>query len=732
MNSGDNIVRWFRRGATALADQSMFATSGLVVNIVLARWFPVEEYGAYALAFSVYLFLTTLHNAVLLEPMTVLGPASYRNSLPEYLGRLVRFHFAVTLFLGLAVGIGGSVFGHFYRGSVLPSALWGACVGTPFMLFFWLWRRAAYLELRPDMALRGAAVNTLANVALMFFFHARGWLNPFTAFVVQAIAGILASLVLIVSVRPQLQSPWLDDAMRRILKQHWGYGRWVVVTAFVFWVAGDAYYVILASTASMSDVAILRAVQNLVRPVSQFILAITLLLVPWASARFADHERVMFRRAINRITFIFTGAAVAYMLGLVVFGKWLTELVYGGKYTQSAYLLFLVALPVLFTAAAEGPAIAVRAMQMPSELLWAYAAGAVPTVLFGVLLARHWGIVGGALGLGISSCAYFGTLTYRYKTRLGGTLPMREVPSSGVTSGTMFGDPAVAASGIGDGSDGGSVALEQPSFSGASREDHTRVPVLRENLRIVTSSWDDGDRADLHVAELLRARDIPGTFYVPVARNGQELSRSDLRLLSLEGFEIGAHGYSQKLLWQLSPAELAKEIEPCKPALEDIVGREVRMFCYPRGRYDAEAIRALKESGYCGARTVRMLSTGLDFDPFEMPTTVQVYPHPRFNYVRNVIRGRSIDSVQTCLTHCTRLSNWLDLSKNLFDSVLENGGVWHLYGHSWELDELNLWKDLEQLLDYVCKREGVTYVSNGDLLQVLSQGKPATVETEKL
>lgn len=721
-------------------EQGMFASSGLAVSIVLAWWFSVEEYGAYALAFSIYLFLSTLHNALLLEPMTVLGPASYRNSLPNYLGRLVRLHFAVTIVLGLTVGIGGSIFGLFSKDRVLPSALWGVCVGTPSMLFFWLWRRASYLDLRPGVALRGAVVNTSANIGLLFLFHELGWLNPFTAFVVQAIAGIAASFILIVSVRPRLRTPWLDDAMRTILKQHWEYGRWVVATAFVFWVAGDAYYVILVSTARINDVAILRAIQNLVRPVSQFILAITLLLVPWASARFADREKQSFQRAINRVTLIFTGATLTYVLGLAVFGKWLTNVVYGGKYTQSSYLLLVVAMPVLFTAAAEGPSIAVRAMQMPSELLWGYSAAAVPTILFGVVLCRHWGIMGGAIGLGISAFVYCATLTYRYKTRLEEAFPTVKETDYAIAAPKMLANQRkedvltlkVSTPSSRRAATPRSIRLEGPVISGLAGKSDALSSQPTDKLRIVTSSWDDGCQADLRLAELLRSHGMAGTFYALVCPDRRDsLSHSDLRLLSSQGFEIGAHGYSHRLLRNLSNADLAAEIAPCKSFLEDIVGQEVRMFCYPKGSYDDNTMRAVKAAGYSGARTVRMLSAGLRFNPFEMPTTVQAYPHQRLTYVRNVIRGGEIDSAQTFLSHSTRLSSWVDLSKRLFDSVLERGGVWHIYGHSWELDDLHLWRNLEEVLDYVCNREGVMYVSNGELTEVVTDGKSSLVETTR-
>jgi peptidoglycan-N-acetylglucosamine deacetylase len=235
--------------------------------------------------------------------------------------------------------------------------------------------------------------------------------------------------------------------------------------------------------------------------------------------------------------------------------------------------------------------------------------------------------------------------------------------------------------------------------------------------RIVTTSWDDGDQRDLRLAELLRARGIEGTFYIPIEAYRQPmLSHAELRELSSQGFEIGAHSVSHKHLWKLSAKELAEEINPCKPALEDILGSEVRMFCYPRGRYDSNAMRVVKEAGYAGARTVRMLATGARFNPFEMPTTVQAAPTPRLSYFKNAARAQSLDSLQVCLSEMPRLGNWIELGKRLFDSVLEQGGIWHLWGHSWEIDELGLWNDLEELLDYVAKRRDVTYVPNWKLI----------------
>ena len=68
------------------------------------------------------------------------------------------------------------------------------------------------------------------------------------------------------------------------------------------------------------------------------------------------------------------------------------------------------------------------------------------------------------------------------------------------------------------------------------------------------------------------------------------------------------------------------------------------------------------------------------------------------------------------MTTFRRFESWVELGKQLFSEVLQQGGIWHLYGHSWEIDELGLWTDLCELLDHVSHREGVRYLNNGQLV----------------
>lgn len=244
---------------------------------------------------------------------------------------------------------------------------------------------------------------------------------------------------------------------------------------------------------------------------------------------------------------------------------------------------------------------------------------------------------------------------------------------------------------------------------------------MRQNFTIVTTSWDDGDPADLRLAELLGSRGLRGTFYIPnTGYDGRPtLDPAALRTLAADGHEVGAHGVTHRTLPTLGSQELAREVRDCKSRLEDILGSKVPMFCYPKGRYNKNVIRALKAAGYEGARTTRMLALKLDFDPFEMPTSLQVYPHTRSTYLRNVAKARNIGRLYDYMTQFMRVESWVELGKVLFEFVLREGGIFHLYGHSWEIEELGLWDDLGEMLDYVSRRDDVVYVSNAEMLKEL-------------
>jgi len=242
---------------------------------------------------------------------------------------------------------------------------------------------------------------------------------------------------------------------------------------------------------------------------------------------------------------------------------------------------------------------------------------------------------------------------------------------------------------------------------------------------IVTTSWDDDHRSGLRVAEFLSAFALRGTFYLPTGELGKEskLSTADLRNLTGAGFEIGAHTVSHAILTELPYAEALREVSECKEVLQQALSTDVKMFCYPKGRFNSRVIAAVKQAGYVGARTTQMLAWKQPSNLFTLPVTVQAYPHARGNYVRALLRTKALKSLLNATPDLIAFEDWLQLGKKLFDRVLKHGGTWHLYGHPWEIEKLNLWGPLRQMLEYVSGRNGVIYATNIQMLELTSDSK---------
>ena len=248
------------------------------------------------------------------------------------------------------------------------------------------------------------------------------------------------------------------------------------------------------------------------------------------------------------------------------------------------------------------------------------------------------------------------------------------------------------------------------------------LPIAFSQPVIVTTSWDDGDPLDLEVARMLADRKLGGTFYIPIKghHRSARMDRAGMLALDSQGFEIGAHGVSHPNLPQCDAAQLVREVVTCKQCLEDDLSKEVSMFAYPNGRHNSKVIASVRQAGFVGARTTTMLARELIFNPFRMPTSIQAFPHSRLDYLKNFLTSGDFRRTWSHLAGLSSACNWVGLAAHLFDSVLANGGVWHLYGHSWEVNDFKLWNDLKVVLDYIANRPGVLYLPNSELVRFVT------------
>lgn len=226
--------------------------------------------------------------------------------------------------------------------------------------------------------------------------------------------------------------------------------------------------------------------------------------------------------------------------------------------------------------------------------------------------------------------------------------------------------------------------------------------------KYITFSIDDGNKLDLKVLELLEKYNIKATFYIPKKFHLKTLTDKEIKLIS-QTQEIGGHTLNHVHLNTLSTDEQTKEILGSKKYLEVLIGRQALMFSYPNGDYNETSISMVKRAGFKGARTTNCCYFKID-DPFQMPVSLQIYPFPllkktsEYSYlfwIRHILDQHNEYKKFIKQYNLGLNFSWFQLAKSMLEY---NRDVFHIWGHSWEIEKFNMWKDLEKLFKYISDR----------------------------
>ena len=243
---------------------------------------------------------------------------------------------------------------------------------------------------------------------------------------------------------------------------------------------------------------------------------------------------------------------------------------------------------------------------------------------------------------------------------------------------------------------------------------------------LFTTSWDDGYKKDLKIADLLSRHNITGTFYVcPKIQFEEAMMTKNEILILRRTHEIGAHTITHPKLTKIPIEQARKEIIESKKWVESCTGKPCEMFCYPYGDHNEDTARLVRDAGFRGARTVVPLEF-FSTDPFTMPTTLQIYPFPwrrQWKCLSHYINplGHDLHYWKKLLHLHLPLNahlSWLNCAKALLEYALYTNQPWfHLWGHSVELERYGMCGDLEKFLQFV-QNKNIRSVPNSKLESV--------------
>jgi O-antigen/teichoic acid export membrane protein len=391
------LSRWLTKGFWAVSDQGLFSLSNFAMSVLLARWLVPQDFGAFTVAFAVFLLMGTFHTALLTEPMLVFGPSRHEGRFSEYLGALMYGHLGFAVLSSLLLLLAGLGFAHSGQSEV-SAALIALALSGPFILLLWLMRRACYACFEPHLATSGGVLYMALMLGGLYALYRLEWLSAASALEVMGFSSLAVSLWLYVRLRVDRPAS-RDSIVRGAFEDHWRYGRWSVATGMLLWIPAEAYYLLLPIWGGLEAGASMRALLNLIMPAVQAITALGVLLLP-ALAQARGQAR--FGSLVRLILVPFVLGPVLYWLLLGMLHQPLIVWIYGGRYAEHSDLLWIMGLTLIANGVIVVIGGSLRALERPDRVFFAYAISALVTATVGVGLTFLWGITGATVGLLIS------------------------------------------------------------------------------------------------------------------------------------------------------------------------------------------------------------------------------------------------------------------------------------------------------------------------------------------
>lgn len=394
----------------SIADQAFAVGATFLANVMLARTQTKEEYGMFALSYSVFTFLSALHNSVILEPCTVYGSGRYRNRFSEYLRLMLRANVIVGVGLSILVLLACLVL--YWAAPQYPSrALLGLAVAVGFLLSGIFLRRVFYVQRQAAFAAQASFICFLTVACALWVATRAHVLNGFSVFAILALGWIAAALALGNRLVLSGPGPSFLESEPGYWREHWKYSKWVLSTAFVFQFTTQGYYWLVAGFLSVKEVAELRAMHLLVAPVDQVFIALSFLIVPALASRYASTRMAEYRSLSKRYALATVGATAIFALAVRVAGKSVMHWLYAGKFDDLAPMLYTLAFLPLLMGIGNAASSALIAAEKPRLVFYAYLCSGAVTFIGGVPLLIRYGLNGAVYGMLLSAAAYTLALT---------------------------------------------------------------------------------------------------------------------------------------------------------------------------------------------------------------------------------------------------------------------------------------------------------------------------------
>ncbi len=236
--------------------------------------------------------------------------------------------------------------------------------------------------------------------------------------------------------------------------------------------------------------------------------------------------------------------------------------------------------------------------------------------------------------------------------------------------------------------------------------------------KLITISVDDGHPFDFKTAELLSKYGFKATFYIPKNNPEREvINENQIKEISQQ-FEIGAHTLSHLPLHKMNDDQAYKEISESKIWLENLLSKPCISFCYPQGKFNRQTPKLVEKALFLGARNCYFNRLELKQKPFYVGVSTHAYSHSMHIQIRHALIENNITGAIQYFSKLKAKKLWNEHFLESVKYVSKNGGIAHLFLHSWEIDSTGQWDILEQTLK-MAKNYYLESITNGQHFEMI-------------
>jgi len=382
-----------------MADQCVASASNFATGVIVARITGPAGLGAFALAYTIWILLTTIHRSLITDPMAIMG--DMRGDEKE---KFIRRGFAADVTLGLvatciitAIGTALLAVGqHTFGMGMLAVAPWIIVLD---LQDYWRW--IGFMQGKP----RKSLVNDLLfNAVQALAFGAVFLLGLHSVFAVISAWGLGAAIAALYGLRQFSVRPSIRGGAA-FLRSRWPTSRWLASERAASWGGTQLYLIMVGVMLGPAALGGLKAAQGLVvGPTTVVINAGGSFGLPEATRQLAERGWTGMARVSRFVTGAGVTSAIACAVAVMVAAPTLIKALYGPEFVTYAPSARLFAIATVISSFGVGAILNLTATRRVRPLFVVQLGRLAFSVTAACVLSAAYGVTGAATA-NVLTCA---------------------------------------------------------------------------------------------------------------------------------------------------------------------------------------------------------------------------------------------------------------------------------------------------------------------------------------